>query len=119
MKQLRQQVQLAKQAYARREYARAVQISDALLSSLGARDDLLNIKAVSLLALGQVEAAELSIRKAIRINPQIAGMHLNAAGIYKALSLNKKVKRHVLDAVRLAPRDATVLYQAALLCRVL
>lgn len=117
MNQLPQQIQLAKQAYARREYTRAVQICDALLSSFGLRDDLLNIKAVSLLALGQVEAAEVSIRKAIKINPRIAGMHLNAAGIYKALSLNKKVKRHALDAVRLAPRDAVVLYQAALLCR--
>lgn len=81
------------------------------------RDDLLNIKAVSLLALGHVEAAEASIRQALKLNPRIAGIHLNAAGIYKALSLKKLVKRHALEAVRLAPRVAVVLYQAALFCR--
>jgi len=57
------------------------------------------------------------MRQALKLNPRIAGMQLNAAGIYKALSLNKQVKRHAMEAVRLAPRDAAVLYQAALSCR--
>ena len=108
---------MAKQAYARGEYTQAVRLCDQLAKRLGARDDLLNIKSVSLLALGRIEDAEIAIRKAIKLNPRIAGMHLNAASIYKALSLNKQVKRHALDAVRLAPKEAIVLYQAALLCR--
>ena len=117
LSQLTQQVQMAKQAYARGEYAQAVMYCDQLAAQFGVRDDLLNIKAVSLLALGLVDAAETSIRQALKLNPRIAGTHLNAAGIYKALSLKKQVKRHALEAVRLAPRVALVLYQAALFCR--
>lgn len=108
---------MARQAYAQGRYTQAIRICDQLATRLGARDDLLNIKAVCLLALGQVEAAEKSIRQALKINSRVAGVHLNAAGIYKALSQNKQVKRHALEAVRLAPREAVVLYQAALLCR--
>lgn len=108
---------MAKQAYASGEYADAISVCDRLVAHLGLRDDVLNIKALALLASGQIEAAETSMRQALKLNPRIAGMQLNAAGIYKALSLNKQVKRHAMEAVRLAPRDAAVLYQAALLCR--
>jgi len=108
---------MAKQAYGRGEYAQAVKICDQLATHLGARDDLLNIKAMSLFALGKIETAETAISQAIKLNPRIAGMHLNAAGIYKFLSRNKQVKRHAMNAVRLSPGDAMVLYQAALFCR--
>ena len=108
---------MAKQAYASGQYADAIRVCDRLVAHLGPRDDVLNIKALALLALGQIEAAETTMRQALKLNPRIAGMHLNAAGIYKALSLNKQVKRHAMEAVRLAPRDAAVLYQAALSCR--
>ena len=94
MNQLTQQVQIAKQAYARGEYAQAVKYCDQLAAHFGVRDDLLNIKAVSLLGLGRVEAAEVSIQQALKLNPRVAGIHLNAAGIYKALSLKKQVKQH-------------------------
>lgn len=108
---------MAKQAYAQGQHEQAVRLCDQLISRLGLRDDLLNIKALSLLALGRVEAAEVSMRKALKLNSRAAGMHLNAAGIYKSLSQNKQVKRHALEAVRLAPREAVVLYQSALFCR--
>ena len=49
---------MSRQAYAQGQYKQAVVICDQLASRLGARDDLLNIKAVSLLALGKVELAE-------------------------------------------------------------
>ena len=117
MNQIAQQFQIAKTAYARGEYAQAVKICNHLAAQLGANDALLNIKAVSLLALGEIEAADTVIRQALKLNPRVAGMHLNAASIFKELSLYKQVKRHAMNAVRLAPRDAFVLYQAALLCR--
>ena len=115
MNQIAQQIQLAKQAYSRGEFTQAVRICDQLTSRLGARDDLLNIKAVAQLSLGQIEAAETTISKALKLNPRIAGMHINAARIYRALSLNKLVKRHLMNAVQLAPREVFILYQAALL----
>jgi tetratricopeptide (TPR) repeat protein len=111
-----QQFQLAKQAYANGDFKQALQVCDQLLKRLGARDDLLNVKALSLLSLGRLEDAETTIRAAIKLNPNIAGMHINAARIYKALCLNKRVKRHILDAVRLAPREAVILNPAAGLC---
>ena len=117
LNQLTQRLQMAKQAYAHGQYAQAVRICNELAARFGTRDDLLNIKAVCLLALGHAEAAEKSIRQALKINSRVAGVHLNAASIYKALSMNKQVKRHAMEAVRLAPREAIVLYQAALLCR--
>lgn len=83
---------MAKQAYASGQYADAIRVCDRLVAHLGPRDDVLNIKALALLASGQVEAAETSMRQALKLNPRIAGMQLNAAGIYKALSLNKQVK---------------------------
>jgi len=112
-----QQLQMAKQAYARGQYAQAVKHCDQLATQSGPREDLLNIKAISLLALGQAEAAETTMRQALKLNPRAAKMHLNAALIYKALSLNKQLKRHVMEALRLAPREVVVLYQAALLYR--
>ena len=108
---------MAKQAYAGGNYTRAVHLCDQLLAQLGKRDDLLNIKALSLLALGQLEAAESTIIQAIKLNSRVPGMHLNAARIYLGLSLNRQAKRHVQDAVRLAPRETAILYQAALLSR--
>lgn len=117
MSQLQASFQLAKQAYASGNYAAANQICDQLLAQLGPRDDLLNVKALSLLAEGQLEAAAAAIHTAIKLNPRIAGMHLNAARIFLGLSLHKQTRRHIMDAVRLAPRDAAILYQAALLSR--
>ena len=108
---------MAKRAYARGEYAQAVKVCDQLSAQLGANDALLNIKAVSLLALGKIEAAEMVIHQALKLNPRVAGIHLNAAKIFKEMSLYKQVKRHAMNAIRLAPRDAVVLYQAALLYR--
>ena len=63
---------MAKQAYAQGKYEQASGICDQLLLRLGKRDDLLNIKALSQLALGQVEAAESSMRKALKLYPREA-----------------------------------------------
>ena len=109
--------QNAKQAYTRGDYVAAVKGFDQLLTQLGPRDDLLNMKALALLAMGQLEAAASAISKAIKLNPNMAGMHLNAARIYTGLSQTKQVKRHINDAVKLSPREPSVLYQAALLSR--
>jgi tetratricopeptide (TPR) repeat protein len=94
-----------------------VAICNQLLARLGARDDLLNIKALALSAQGRSEAAVEAIRKALKLNPKVAGMHLNAAGIYKGQSRFKLAKRHAMEAIRLAPREPALLYQAALLLR--
>jgi tetratricopeptide (TPR) repeat protein len=109
--------QSAKQAYNNRDFAQTVKLCDQLLTQLGQRDDLLNLKALSLLAAGQMEAAAGAISDAIKINPKMAGIHLNAAQIFLKLSLNKQAKRHIDEAIQLAPREPTVLYQAALLSR--
>jgi len=108
---------LAMQAYSRADYVRANQLCDQLLARLKANTGLLNLKAMSCLALGFIEEAEDSIRRALIIDPRMAGLHINAALIYQADSRFKQVKRHALEAVQLAPREAPVLYQAALLCR--
>lgn len=115
--QPQQYFQLAKQAYAKRNFTQAISYCDQLLAQMGARDDLLNLKALSLLALGKLEDAEASINQAIKINPRIAGMHLNAGRIYRRLSRNKLVRRHAREAIRFAAREPAVLYQAALLYR--
>ena len=107
----------AKQAYARGDYAQTVKLCDQLLAQLGQRDDLLNLKALSLLATGQMEAAAAAISSAIKLNPKMPGMHLNAARIFLHLSLNKQAKRHIKEAIQLAPREPSILYQAALLSR--
>jgi len=109
--------QQAKQAYTQSNYAQALNLCNQLLSSMGKRDDLLNLKALSCLALGQLEDAEEAIRQALKINPRMAGMHLNAGRIYSGLSRNKLVRRHAREAFRQAPREPAVLYQAALLYR--
>ncbi len=109
--------QLAKQAYAQGQYQQAASACEQLLTRLGKRDDLLNLKALSCLALGHLEDAEESIRQALKLNPRVAGMHLNAGRIYLGLARNKLVKRHTREGVRLASRDPAVLYQAALLYR--
>ncbi len=108
---------MARQAYARGNYAQAISHCDQLPAHLGKRDELLNIRALSCLALGRFEDAEKSIRQALKLNPRMAGMHLNAGRIYHHLSRNKLVRRHAREAIRQAPRDPAILYQAALLYR--
>lgn len=108
---------MAKQAYASGNYPQAIRICDQLLARPGPHDSLLNIKALSLLAIGQLEAAGSAISSAIKLNPRIAGMHLNAARIFLAMSLNRQAKRHITESIRVAPREAAILYQAALMSR--
>ena len=108
---------MAKQAFSKGNYAQAIKKCDQLLARMGKRDDLLNLKALSLLALGQLEEAETAILQALKLNPRVAGMHLNAGQIYQRLSRNKLVRRHAREAIQLATRDPVILYQAALLYR--
>ena len=117
MNQVQTLFQSAKQAYSSGDFDKAVSLCDQLLARLGQRDDLLNLKALSLLAADQTEAAAAAISAAIKINPKMVGMHLNAARIFLNLSLNKQAKRHIKEAIQLAPREPTALYQAALLSR--
>ena len=107
----------AKQAYARGDYVQAIRLCDQLLASMGNRDDLLNLKALSCLALGQMEKAEEAICLALKLNPRMAGIHLNAGRIYHGLSNNTLVRRHAREAIQQSPREPAVLYQAALLYR--
>ena len=108
---------LATQAYSQANFARANQLCDQLLTGMKTNTDLLNLKAMSCLAMGHIDIAESAIGRALKINPRLPGLHLNAALVYQAESRFKQVKRHALEAVQLAPREASVLYQAALLCR--
>lgn len=108
---------LATQAYSQGDFTRANQLCDRLLSGMKNNSDLLNLKAMSCLALGRFDIAEKAITRALKINSTVPGLHLNAALIYQADSRFKQVKRHALEAIRLAPREAPVLYQAAMLCR--
>lgn len=108
---------MAKQAFSKGNYAQAIKKCDQLLARMGKRDDLLNLKALSLLALGQLEEAETAILQALKLNPRVAGIHLNAGQIYQRLSRNKLVKRHAREAIQLATRDPVILYQAAVLYR--
>lgn len=117
MSQFMQKLRMAGQAYGRGDYAQAVRLCDQLATQHGPHEDLLNIKAISLLALGQIEAAETTIRQALKLNSRLARIHLNAALIYKSLSLNKQIKRHAKEAVRLEPNEPGALYLAALLYR--
>ena len=118
MDQVQTNYRLATQAYAQGNFARANQLCDQLLTRLRNNTDLLNLKAMSCLAMGRPDVAEKVIERALKVNPRMAGLHLNAALVYQASSRFKQVKRHALEAVQLAPRESTVLYQAALLCRV-
>ena len=118
MDQVQTTYRLATQAYAQGNFPRANQLCDQLLTRLKTNTDLLNLKAMSCLAMGRVDIAEKAISRALKVNPRMAGLHLNAALVYKAASRFRQVKRHALEAVQLAPREAAVLYQAALLCRV-
>jgi len=111
------QIDQAEQAYASGDFARAISICDQLLSHMGKNDNLLNLKAMACLYNGQPEAAENTIRRVLKLNPRSAGFHLNASRIYYHLSRNRSVKHHAQSAIRLAPREAPVLYQAALLHR--
>lgn len=117
MHQIQALFQSAKQAYSAGNFVQSVELCDQLLAQLGQRDDLLNLKALSLLSAGHMEAAAQTISAAIKVNPKNAGMHLNAARIFLNLSLNKQARRHIKDALQLAPREPSVLYQAALLSR--
>jgi tetratricopeptide (TPR) repeat protein len=86
---------LAKQDFSKGNYTQAINRCDQLLGRLGNRDDLLNLKALSLLALGQLEDAEKAILQAIKLNPRVAGMHLNAGQILqKLLPAHPELKAH-------------------------
>jgi tetratricopeptide (TPR) repeat protein len=115
--QLRALAQRASQAYAQGDYRRAVQLCDGLIARFGPVPHLLNLKAISLIALSEFEAAEAPIRRALKANPGLAGVQANAAVVYSKLSRRKQARRHALEASRLAPREPGVLYPVAMALR--
>ncbi|KAA9132737.1 tetratricopeptide repeat protein [Marinihelvus fidelis] len=111
------QFQQARQAYARGAWAEALAACDRLQRQVGRSEEVLNLRAMSLLALDRGPEAAATLREALKRKPNSAGMNLNAARIDLALGNPKGAKRHAMTAARAASNDARVLYQAALLCR--
>ena len=107
----------ARQAYAGGDHSGCVSSCNKLLSLAGQKEEFLNLKAMSLLALGRVVAAEKNMRAALKLNSRSAGMQLNAARIYLVLADHRRAKRCALEAVRMDTSKAAVLFQAAVVCR--
>ena len=84
---------------------------------LGPNEDLLNIKAGSQIGLGNAEAAEVTICKAMKLKPGQAGLHANAAQINSQLNRPDTALKHALEACRLSPDDPLILIQMAVVCR--
>lgn len=107
----------ARQAYAAGRHEEALRHASHLVSLGGAREEALNLQAMSLLGLGRAREAGIVMGRALKKNPRSAGLHLNAARIDLVLADRRSAKRHALEAARLDQRDARVLYQAAVACR--
>ena len=105
------------EAYQRADFSASVKLCNSLLIQLGPREDLLNIKAGSQMGLGNVEAAEATIRKAVRLKPEQAGLHANAAQINNQLNRPDTALQYALEACRLSPEDPLILIQMAIVCR--
>ncbi len=109
--------QQARQAYGHGAYRDALNACERLRRAIGDREEVLNLRAMCLLALDRGPEAAAAIRAALKRKPGDPGMQLNAARIELALGNPKGAKRAAMNAARAATNDARVLYQAALLCR--
>mgnify|MGYP001826942713 CR=1 FL=1 len=109
--------QRARQAYGARRFEEALRITSQLAQTAGPGEEILNLQALSLLALGRARQARAQAGKALKLNPRSVGVLLNAARMDLVLGDRRDAKRLALEAARLGSRDARVLYQAALLCR--
>lgn len=105
------------EAYQRADYASSVKLCNSLLIQLGPSEDLLNIKASSQMGLGNAEAAEATIRKAVELKPEQGGLHANAAQINNQLNRPDTALQYALEACRLSPDDPAILIQMAIVCR--
>jgi tetratricopeptide (TPR) repeat protein len=114
--QVKLQLQAAGHAYRQRDFKSAVRRCDALLRELGPRSDLLNLRGMSLLELGLLEAAAADLDKALEIEPARAEMHMNAALIQEQMCNPGRARRHALEAARLATGNPGLLLQAARVC---
>jgi tetratricopeptide (TPR) repeat protein len=114
---VRKQFEKARQAFAAGDHARVISLCDAVMRNLGPQAEVLNLKGLSLLAGGQPEAAVAHFTQAIKRQQGSAGLHLNLAGAELAQAHHRQAKRHAEQAIRLAPADPGVLYQAARVCR--
>jgi Flp pilus assembly protein TadD len=104
-------------AYQRADYADSLKLCNSLLIQLGPNEELLNIKASSQMGLGNPEAAEATIRKAVKLNPEQGGLHANAAQINNQLNRPETARKYALEACRLSPEDPIILFHMATVCR--
>ena len=107
----------AGRAYQARRFDEALRLSAQLARATGPREEVLNLQALCLLALGRAREARSQAGRALKMNPRSVGVMLNAARMDLVLGNRRGAKRQAVEAARLASRDARVLYQAALLCR--
>jgi len=114
---LRTLYQQARQAFDNGQLESALSLSSRLISLAGPREEFLNIKSMSLMGLGRLQEASITLDRALKKNPRSPGLHLNAARIDLSLARRRSARRHALEAVKLAKDQAHVLYQAAIVCR--
>ncbi len=107
----------ARQAFAKRDYAQSVALCAQLRKAIGLREEIANLQAMSLLAMGQVVEAETVMLEALKQDAVAPGVLLNAARIDLRMAEPQRAKRHTLEAARRASNDSAVLYQAAMTCR--
>jgi len=106
-------IQRARAAHARGDFARSVTLCDGLLARAGPIPEVLNLKIISLMAQGKYEIAEPFVHQALKAAPGVAGLQANAAVVLDRLIRPREARRHALEAMRLAPREAAVLYPVA------
>ena len=112
-----QRFQQARQAYLAGRREEALNLCNQLTRQGVAGEEVLNLKALALMALDRPREAREALARALKRNPRSSGMRLNAARVDLVLAERRSARRHLREAIDAGARDPRVLYQAALLSR--
>ena len=102
-------IEMAGQLYTRRQYAQAERVCEQIIQSRPGNSDAHNILGVSLAALGRMDEAVTSLKRAIKINGEAASYHANLGEILRQVGKLDEAAVAIEKAIKLDPNNAQAL----------
>jgi tetratricopeptide (TPR) repeat protein len=102
-------IEMAGQLYTRRQYAQAGRVCEQIIQSRPGNSDAHNILGVSLAALGRMDEAVASLKRAIKINGEAASYHANLGEILRQVGKLDEAAVAIEKAIKLDPDNAQAL----------
>lgn len=102
-------IEMAGKLYSRGEFAAAERVCRQIIAARPANSDAHNILGVSLGALGQMDEAIATLKRAIKINAHASSYHANLGEILRQAGRLEEASQAIEEAIKLEPNNAQAL----------